>query len=123
MFPFLLFQLAYKTAWSFLGKADILLICMLPVGDNIAEQIGIGPLLRGKLSRYLMVCIPSHDNRVDLFDKLRIGVLIFRLTAFAGQPSNAAVGVRDISIQAHGNKQYCFSHITLILTRFYVKFH
>ena len=71
-------------------------VCDHPGGESL-----VNPFSGGQLRGYLMIGIPAHDHRVHRFDKVLIGIPVFCGFLLAVHPAHSAVGICDVSVQAH----------------------
>ena len=74
------------------------------MGDNVAREALIDPRLRREFRHDLVIGVPPHHHCVHVPDEVRIAVRVRRAWVLAPQPLHAALLVRDVAVQAHGNE-------------------
>ena len=76
---------------------DAFLIVQMAVGQYIGRQPLIGPLIWRELCGHLMVGLISHENSIDLLDKLVIAAVLLTIGC-PFQPVHPSLAVCDETV-------------------------
>lgn len=82
---------------------------LVPAGQHIGLQPGVGPGARGKLRNHLTVGAPAHHDGVNRLQKAAVAFVPCRGRFRGIQPGNPSGVIGNVPVQANGNIQNRFA--------------